>query len=192
MYGAGIFGVKKTTTRKPSFSVIIFCAVLATQALGAETVYRDSAHQFRITFPDGWESKAGSAISTVIKAVDADENNINISLSPPFPSQVFPGDLSESMSVELFLGIQEKLSNATLHKSKMTYLDNRKAIYMLFSGTRRVLDEKTRIKMMMVSTIHNNRVFTVSCGGGIDAFPAIEDICEKSISTLVFEDYWYP
>lgn len=170
--------------------IILTVLVYPISILFAADLYRDQQNHFYIELPSRWTIKQPKEPSTVLKAVEGNGGNINISIMA-VDSDVTSDYISKEWVDEMYAIMKKQYPDARLIDSGISSIDNNKAAYIVFSYSYRLLDVIVPITMMVYSTIEDKKVVTITCGGHRDKFSYYEPICKRSIASFVFERSTY-
>ena len=154
----------------------------------AKNLYRNEAHKFRITFPEGWQVKRGSYPDPVVVASDIKGSSINITTE-----KTDPDNTADALSLELIPELQKAFetifSDVVILDKYETYICNRKALMVEYSGTYKHTKISVHMTMLTFITVNNGNVFTISCSTDSTLYRNYKKTFVDSVSTLVFEDY---
>lgn len=177
-------------------------------------LYRDEKYKFRIKFPDGWTIEDGDGEHVVKKATNGG-STVMVMVFDNFLSDMLIANDEESFTKEeieqlpyLTIGdfndeeidnfLNEIISTNTENfagsqvlEKGTGYIDNRKAIYFTAKVPYQVLDIKTEGILKFYYVIHNDKLYQIGGGYGVD--PIDEEynkpLIDASIASFVFEDW---
>ncbi len=154
----------------------------------AKNLYRNEAHKFRITFPEGWKVKRGSYPDPVVIASDIKGSSINITIEKTDPNNA-ADVLSLDLIPELRKTLETIFSDVVISDKYETYICNRKALMVEYNVTYKHRKISLRMTILAFITINNGNVFTISCSTDSTLYRNYKKTFVDSVSTFVFEDY---
>lgn len=158
-----------------------------------EKIYRDDKYSFAVRYPSDWKPVEASGVSTRFKI--ASDNGIGVA---DFSIVVLtPSELKNMTSAEFANGIAERpdiikamtntgLPGAKLLSSGKTYLSNREAFFVKYTGTLKTLDDKTDITVYQIITVFEGKSITLTCRGFEPVFEILYlETCKEIASSFV-------
>ncbi len=101
-------------------------------------------------------------------------------------------DLSDDelndLAMYITLSYKEVRPDAELLGSGNTYINNEKAIWYLITETQKHAFIEFKLKSLFFVTIHNGKMYQITCGAEAERFSKFEDIFLKTVWSFVFED----
>jgi len=157
-------------------------------------LYRNTKYDFRIKFPEGWDTKPGDGPNILQKAVSGN-HTISIGVRE-IPAEF--GDetatIKDVMSLSEFKdtlleGVQEKFPGATLLDYGEQKLDNEPAYWIKYNAPYTALNITVEGTQVQYQLLKNNIFYFITAGSTSDEFSSVEPEFMKSIATFVIENY---
>jgi len=179
--------------------LLLLVCVLNFSAYGQVTgevtqkVYRDDKYSFSLHYPSDWKPVEASSANARFKI--ASDNGIGVAdfsiivLTPPEIKKMTPAEFAEGMAKNPELVktiIQTGLPGSKLLASGKTYLSNREAFFIKYSGTLRSIDDETDLTIYQIITVCEGKSITLTCRGIGDLFDTLYfDTCKEIASGFV-------
>jgi hypothetical protein len=169
------------------FSLLIISLLLSTATAQTSNLYRNNTHSFSIIFPQGWIQRSGHHPNTVVISEDTKGAQITIQVFA-LPGAIgdmtldqYPESKLKLMIHHTFQEIKNRIDrDAVLEKSGITYICNKKSIWMLTSHTR----EKS--KVMTYAVWGNGKQYEILCSAPINRYGQYQNIFLNSVRTFLF------
>jgi len=160
-------------------------------------LYRNTKYNFRIKFPEGWETKPGDGLHILQKAVSG---NYIISVGViEMPAELIElidktTTIKDIVTLSEFKestigGVQEKSPGAKLLDYGETRLDSLPTYWMKYSAPYSALDINIESTNLLYQLFHKNFLYCISVGAPSSEFEIMEQEFKKSILTFVIENY---
>ncbi|MBX2963698.1 MAG: hypothetical protein KF687_14390 [Cyclobacteriaceae bacterium] len=152
-----------------------------------DNLYRNTKYQFRIKFPETWEIKKGDGPNILVKASSGKGGSINIYVKD---LGIALGDIDDMLSIEEWTNsVYEKFPSAKILEQKEIYIDNKKAYFVQYTITYKVLEHQTNGIFYIIGLINKNYLYAITAGSVEGQFEDEKPILDASVSTFVIEDY---
>ncbi|HAR62169.1 MAG TPA: hypothetical protein DF296_12400 [Candidatus Margulisbacteria bacterium] len=144
---------------------------------------------FHIDFPSGWKKKPSNKPEIIAASTCGNGGSITI-LSKPLPKDIenftlgdFSSEQLEIIIKEVFCSIENKYSGAVLHDNGITRINNKSAIWFLYSYSY----NSDFIKMLELVTFCNRKQYTMACAAPAFLFAAYENLFWNTLRSTIFE-----
>lgn len=132
-------------------------------------VYRDDQAGFILQYPKSWSSVPSTHQRTRIKIVNergagGEDCSVNVQVDESLgnvSAQEAIRRISDARNHERRL--RTAIPDATVMQTGRTYLSNQEAVFFIITFTFRSVGLEVPMKMIMVQTVRNGRVYTVGC-----------------------------
>ena len=185
---------EKQDTQKPLTEVVDSTS----GSYGEGQLYRNSEHNFRIRFPEGWEVTRGEGKHVTREAVSPEGvGSVNVLVKEiPYEGPYEGLDIRdimespESYKNDLVNESLDRFSDVEVLDYGMTQLANRPAFWMKYSGSYNALDLSVRMTQMYFQLLEGNKIYNLTAGAASDRFDRMQSKMMPSIASFVIEDYY--
>lgn len=165
------------------------------QAGNSPNLYRNKDHAFSILFPSGWQQRAGQTPSTVVVSENREGDSIIIQVRQ-LPKNITLDEYSDNdlqaLIVDSFNALKRRFSDATMQNSGITYISNKKAIWMLYSYSVKEAFSTRKVTTMYYQVWYEARLFGILCTASSGRYAQVSSTLLNSVRSFVFEDpSWY-
>jgi len=175
--------------------VIIFpCAQVHAQK--KLNIYRNTEHTFSIVFPDGWSTRGGQTLHTVVVAEDNKGASIVIQawqLPQDISYEQYSDQYLQKMALESFNELKrDRFRNAVLESYGVTNLSNKRATKIAYRYSLRTPTGTFQMRTTMISILGNKRMVQILCSAPVSYYKTVENVIQQSYGSFLFEDpSWY-
>lgn len=170
---------------------------IPTKVEAANTLYRDREHAFRIEVPDTWKRRKPKGPNVVLVAADNSGASLNIIVKSMPPntldsySKLSDNEL-KTLALEMSKKLKEVYPDLVVNQGDSTYLNNRKALRIIWTGTHRFLDSAHRLTSYVLQVIEKGSHYTLTCTSSAEEFKRYRPICETMFNSFILEHGFYP
>jgi hypothetical protein len=171
--------------------LVLVCSI-STIAQTQNKMFRDTKYSYSLMYPSDWVPAESSSINTRFKiASDSVLGFADFSVIVTTPPEI-----KGMTSAEFANGIAKRpdivkamvntgLPGATILSSGKTYLSNREAFFVKFTGNLRQLDESLDMTMFQIITVFEDKSITLTCRALTPVFDTYFDTCKEMASSFV-------
>jgi hypothetical protein len=158
-----------------------------------EKIYRDDKYSFAVRYPSDWKPVESSSVNTRFRIASdggiglADFNIVVITPKElqGMTSAEFANDIAKRPDIIKAM-VETGLPGAKLLSSGKTYLSNREAFFVKYTGTMRSLDDETDLTVYQIITVFEGKSITLTCRSLKEVFDILYfDTCKEIASSFV-------
>jgi hypothetical protein len=169
--------------------------VCSTHAGDSSNLHRDKTHAFSIVFPTGWQQRNGQTPSTVVVSESPYEDSIVIQVRQ-IPAQAtlenLPAAELKAMFTDMAEALRVRFPDIVVKDSGTTYINNTKAIWMLYTYSYKQPFRTTKVTTMFYQVWHEGRIFSILCTSPSERYKLMSKTFLTSVRTFIFESpSWY-
>ena len=177
-------------------AIVIMLPCTQVHAQKKLNIYRNTEHTFSIVFPEGWSTRGGQTLHTVVVAEDNKGASIVIQawqLPQDISYEQYSDQYLQQMALESFDELKrDRFRNAVLESYGVTYLSNKKATKIAYRYTLRTPTGTSQMRTTMISILGNKRMVQILCSAPVSYYKTVENVIQQSYGSFLFEDpSWY-
>ncbi len=172
-------------------NVVSHDSVSSMSASQQSGLYRNKDYTFSIKFPDGWNIRSGQTPHTVVITENLKGESVIIQVWQ-LPKNIGLEEFSEgdlqTYIEETFAEFKDRYSNAILHGSGITYISNKKAIWLVFTYTVKHASMTTNVKTIMYQVLYGWHMYQIMCSSPAERFDQFENTFWNTVRSFTFEE----